>query len=83
LDAGKHVMSECIACKTLGEGVALARAVERSGRIYMFAENYAYFAYVQEMRRLYRAGEIGEVRYAEGEYNHPMALDDYLPLSPG
>jgi predicted dehydrogenase len=71
LDAGLHVLSECIACKTLAEGAALARAVERSGRIYMFAENYAYICYVQEMRRLYRAGEIGEVQYAEGEYNHP------------
>lgn len=83
LDSGRHVMSECIACKTLGEGAALARAVERSGKIYMFAENYAYFAYVQEMRRLYQAGEIGELRYAEGEYNHPMDVASYCRLSPG
>ena len=51
LNAGKHVMSETAACHTLGEGVALARAVERSGKIYMFAENYPYTAYNQEMRR--------------------------------
>lgn len=83
LAAGKHVMSECIACKTLGEGVALARAVEKSGRIYFFAENYAYFNYVQEMRRLYQAGEIGEVQYAEGEYNHPVDSRTMNLLSPG
>lgn len=83
LDAGKHVMSECIACKTLQEGVALARAVERTGKIYMFAENYAYFAYAQEMRRLYKAGEIGEIMYSEGEYNHPGELDWALRISPG
>lgn len=83
MESGKHVMSECIACKTLGEGVALARTVERTGKIYMFAENYAYFAYVQEMRRLYQAGEIGDIRYAEGEYNHPMALEDYFHYAPG
>ena len=83
MEAGKHVMSECIACKTLGEGVALARAVERTGKIYMFAENYAYFAYVQEMRRLYQAGEIGDVRYAEGEYNHPMDFDQYFHYAAG
>ena len=83
LEAGKHVMSECIACKTLGEGVALARAVEKSGKIYMFAENYAYTAYAQEMRRLYRNGEIGEVQFAEGEYIHPMDSAGLNRLSPG
>ena len=83
LNAGKHVMSETAACKTIGEGVALARAVESSGCIYMFAENYSYFAYNQEMRRLYQAGEIGEVQYAEGEYNHPMSARIYNELGPG
>lgn len=83
LDSGRHVMSECIACKTLGEGAALARAVERNGKIYMFAENYAYFAYNQEMRKLYQAGEIGEVQYAEGEYVHPISSPEYNMLAPG
>ncbi|MGQ9556279.1 MAG: Gfo/Idh/MocA family protein [Anaerolineae bacterium] len=83
LEAGKHVMSETSACKTLGEGVALARAVEKSGRIYMLAENYPYSAVNQEMRRLYHADEIGEVRYAEGEYIHPMETVSKLQLSPG
>jgi predicted dehydrogenase len=83
LEAGKHVMSETMACKTLGEGVALARAVERSGRIYMFAENYPYIVYNQEMRRLYQAGEIGEMQYGEGEYNHPMDPRSLAQLAPG
>ena len=83
LDAGFHVMSETSACKTLGEGAALARAVERSGKIYMFAENYAYFACVQEMRRLYLAGEIGEVQYCEGEYVHPSYWRDVFARSQG
>ena len=42
LAAGKHVMSETAANATLAEGVALCRAVERSGKIYMFAENYPF-----------------------------------------
>lgn len=71
LAAGKHVMSETAACSTLGEGVALARAVEKSGLTYMFAENYPYSAYNQEMRRLYQKGLIGEFKYGEGEYVHP------------
>jgi predicted dehydrogenase len=83
LQAGFHVMSETTCNATLAEGVALCRAVEKSRRIYMLAENYPYTAFAQEMRRLYRTGEIGEVTYADGEYNHPMALKDRLELSPG
>lgn len=71
LEAGKHVMSECAACHTLAEGVALVRAVEKSGRVYMLAENYPYMAYNQEMRRLYMEGTIGTFKYGEGEYVHP------------
>ena len=83
LDAGRHVMSETAANTTLAEGVALCRAVERTGKAYMFAENYPFTAFNQEMRRLYREGEIGEVTYAEGEYNHPMAPRPRLSISPG
>ena len=83
LQAGKHVCSETSACKTLGEGVALARAVEKSGRIYMFGENYNYMAYIQEMRRLYQAGEIGDAQFGEGEYVHAMEASGMNWLSPG
>ena len=71
LQADKHVMSETAACHTLGEGVALARAVEKSGKIYMLAENYPYMAFNQEMKRLYQQGLIGEFKCGEGEYVHP------------
>lgn len=83
LAAGKHVMSECAACSTLAEGVELCRAVEKSGKIYMFAENYPYTAFSQEMARLYKAGEIGRVLYAEGEYNHPGSFEWAMGISPG
>jgi predicted dehydrogenase len=83
LEAGKHVMSECAACHTLAEGVALARAVDESGRIYMFAENYPYFAANQEMRRLYQDGFVGKFTYGEGEYIHPSTVEQRLSISPG
>ncbi|MBI3986677.1 MAG: Gfo/Idh/MocA family oxidoreductase [Lentisphaerae bacterium] len=83
LDAGLHVMSETSACKTPAEGVALARAVERSKRIYMLAENYCYMAYIQEMRRLYQAGAIGEFQMGECEYMHPMLAREMAAISPG
>ena len=81
--AGKHVMSECAACHTLAEGVSLARAVEHSGKIYMFAENYPYSAYNQEMRQRYQAGEIGNFKYGEGEYVHPDPAEVKLARSCG
>ena len=83
LRAGKHVMSETAANKTLAEGVALCRTVEETGKIYMFAENYPFTVFNQELARLYRKGEIGRVIYAEGEYNHPMAPEEILRISPG
>jgi predicted dehydrogenase len=83
MKAGKHVMSETSANATLAEGVALCRAVESTGKIYMIAENYCYMKFSQEMRRLYQSGEIGNATYAEGEYNHPMARDDRIKLAPG
>ena len=84
LAAGKHVMSETSANATLAEGVALCRAVEKSGgKTYMLAENYPYTAFAMEMRRLYRTGEIGEVTYAEGEYNHSMSARELIELAPG
>ena len=83
LRAGKHVMSETAANTTLAEGVALCRTVEETGLTYMFAENYPYTVFNQEMRRVYQTGEIGDVTYAEGEYNHPMAPDARLRIAPG
>ena len=83
LDAGMHVMSETAACFTLAEGVALIEAVEKSGKIYMFAENYPYMAYNQEMRRLYKKGLVGTFQYGEGEYVHPMDAETYNQISCG
>jgi len=83
LRAGLHVMSECAACHTLSEGVALTRAVEKSGRVYMLAENYPYMLFNQEMRRLYREGTIGDFKYGEGEYVHPDPARVKLARSPG
>lgn len=70
LEAGKHVFSEVLPVQTMKEAVALVEAVEKSGLVYAYGENYCYMAAPREMRRLYRAGKIGELEYAEGEYVH-------------
>ena len=83
LAAGKHVLSECVCNSTLAEGVALCRAVEKSGKIYMLAENYPYSVVNQEMTRLYQSGVMGKVLYADGEYNHYESSRVFNILSPG
>jgi len=70
LNSGRHVVSEVTACQNPAEAVELVEAVEKSRKIYAYAENYCYFRGTLEMQRLYKAGEIGEFLHAEGEYVH-------------
>ena len=66
-----HVLSETTAAPTLGECVQLCRAVEQSKCKYMLAANTSWMPGPKELRKLYAAGEIGKVRYAQAEYLHP------------
>lgn len=68
--AGKHVISEVMPCQNMKEAVELVEAVEETGRIYCYAENYCFMGAPAEMRRLVRDGSLGEVEYGEGEYVH-------------
>ena len=70
LNAGKHVFSEVLPVQTMKEAVELVEAVEKTGLIYAYGENYCYMAAPREMRRLYREGKIGVFEYGEGEYVH-------------
>ncbi|HJN14097.1 MAG TPA: Gfo/Idh/MocA family oxidoreductase, partial [Armatimonadota bacterium] len=83
LKASKHVLSETAACFTLAEGVELIEAVEESGRIYMFAENYQYNLFSQEITRVFRSGKLGQFMYGEAEYVHPADADFWLERSCG
>lgn len=70
LNSGRHVASEVLAVKDMAEAVALTEAVEQSGKVYAYLENYCYFPATTEMRNLYRAGRLGEFQHGEGEYIH-------------
>lgn len=70
LKAGKHVFSEVLPVQTMKEAVELTEAVENSGLVYAYGENYCYMPATYEMRKLYKEGKIGEFEYAEGEYIH-------------
>ena len=85
LERGIHVLTECTSNATMADGVALVRAAEKSNAIFMLAENYPFMKFNQEMRRVYRGGTLGQVLFAEGEYNHPGAgnnADGVLSLKP-
>ena len=70
MKAGKHVLSEVLPVQTMKEAVELVEAVEETGMIYAYAENYCYMPAPREMRKLYREGKLGEFEYGEGEYVH-------------
>lgn len=65
-----HVLSEVLPCQTIAEAVLLVEAIEKSNKIYSYAENYCYMAAPSEMRKLYREGKLGVFEYGEGEYMH-------------
>ena len=70
LEHGKHVLSEVMPVQNFAEAVALVEAVEKTGKIYDYAENYCYMVAPREMRRLSKSGALGEFEYGEGEYLH-------------
>lgn len=70
LKFGKHVFSEVLPCQNMKEAVELIEAVEESGLVYSYGENYCYMSASREMKKLYREGKIGEFEYGEGEYIH-------------
>lgn len=70
LKSGRHVLSEVLPCETMAQAVELIEAVEESGKVYAYAENYCYMPGPFEMWRRYENGDIGEIQYAEGEYVH-------------
>lgn len=70
LNAGMHVYSEVLPCQTMQEAVQLVEAVERTGLVYAYGENYCYMPAPYEMAKLYRSGKIGEFEYGECEYIH-------------
>ena len=81
LERNIHVLSECTSNGTMAEGVALVRAAEKSKAFYMLDENYPHMKFNREMRRIFRDGSLGDLLYAEGEYNHPLNPSDTASIN--
>ncbi len=73
LKAGKHVMSEVLPTQNMAEAVELVEAVEESGKVYAYSEQYCYFDPVFDMRLRFERGEIGDLVFVEGEFIHDCA----------
>jgi len=70
MEAGMHVLSEVLPSETMAQAVELIECVERTGKVYAYAENYCYMNDTFEMWRRCKAGDIGEVQYCEAAYKH-------------
>jgi len=68
--AGKHVLSEVIACTTVDEGRELVSAAQSTGLTYMMAENCCYFRENMIVNEMARRGLFGRPVYAECAYIH-------------
>ena len=61
LYSGRHVVSEVLPVETLAQAVQLVEAVEKSGKVYSYAENYCYFLATQEMKNSTGGGISGSL----------------------
>ncbi|HXK58840.1 MAG TPA: Gfo/Idh/MocA family oxidoreductase [Acidobacteriota bacterium] len=80
LKHGKHVASAVPAVwGSLEDADRLFEAVKTSGLKYMMFETSCFHADLHHMREIYKAGWLGKLVYAEGEYYHymPEPLDSF------
>jgi len=73
LEAGKHLLSEVTPAYTISECEKIVEAVRKARGTYMMAENYIYFHFIREWRRIVEEGKLGEIVCAENEYLNPIA----------
>ena len=77
LEAGKHELSEVPMSFTAEGHLRVLEAAEQSDRVFMLAENACYWGVAREWKKLYRAGELGEISYGEAEYLSDMGRSHF------
>ena len=83
LEAGKHVLSEVLACTTLDECDRIYDAVRKSGLKYMMEENYCYYRPLTIAHSMIKDGLLGDIYYAESDYLMDFHLRKNFPDVPG
>jgi predicted dehydrogenase len=72
MEAGKHVLCEVTMANNVKDCEMVVRTARKTGMKYMMAENYYYFHYIQEWRKMIKEGRLGRIFYAEAEYVHQI-----------
>jgi predicted dehydrogenase len=72
LENGKHVLSELTMATTVKDCERIVRTVKKTGMKYMMAENYYYFHFMREWKKIIQEGRLGRIFYAEAEYVHEI-----------
>jgi predicted dehydrogenase len=70
MKSGRHVLSEVPSAITMDECWELIETVEKTGLVYMLAENYCYMRSNMMVLNMVEKGVFGEITYAEGAYIH-------------
>ena len=87
LERGIHVLCETPCAYSVDEAQALVKAVKKSGKKFMLAENYPWMGFALEFQKWHEQGMFVTIIYAEGDYTHDcrdyMLLDDgkYIPYA--
>ena len=72
LEAGKHVLSEIPMATTIDECRRIVALTDRAGLKYQMGNQVRYAHCLQDVQRLLRSGDMGEIFYGEGEYLHNL-----------
>jgi predicted dehydrogenase len=70
LGAGKHVLLEKPAGRSVQEAMAVQRAAVAAGRLVRVGFNHRYHPALQKARHLYEQGYLGELMFLRGRYGH-------------
>ena len=70
VEAGKHVLVEKPAARTVAELDQLLAAVQKSGVLVHVGFNHRYHPGLQKARELVDKGELGELMFVRGRYGH-------------
>ncbi|OFV92777.1 MAG: LmbZ [Acidobacteria bacterium RIFCSPLOWO2_02_FULL_64_15] len=70
VDAGKHVLVEKPAARSVSEIDTVIEAARRSGRLVRVGFNHRYHPALQKGREILDAGVLGELMFVRGRYGH-------------
>lgn len=78
LNAGKHVLCAVPAAMTIEECYRILEAVERTGLKYMMAETSSYRSETISAKKMYEAGQFGDIFSSAAQYYHPGLEELYF-----